>query len=143
MKMMIAGLLFAVTAAASAAQAPSQRRASTSPLPAADCIRTDRIDDWHIVNARTAIVRTGPKNYLVTLRHDCPKLSHPPGLIFSHSNGQGIAQGTICGSVGETVHSRDQPPCAIESVRLIDKPHYQQLSDEATLYRKRGGTPEK
>lgn len=143
MKMLITGLLFAVTAAASAAQAPAPLPPSTSPLPAADCIRTDRISDWRIVDARSAIVRTGPKSYLVTLRHECPKLSHPPGLIFSHSNNQGTDQGTICGSVGETVHSRGQPPCAIQSVQLIDKARYQQLSDQATLYRKGRAAPEK
>lgn len=143
MKLMVAALLFALTAAASAAQ-PTPRQFSPSPaLPAADCIRTDRINDWHIVNARTAIVRTGPKTYEVTLRHECPKLSHPPGLIFSQSNRQGIAAGSICGSIGETVHSRGQPECAIESVQMIDKTRYQHLSVEAAQYRKRGAMPDK
>lgn len=140
MKMILTSLLFAVAATASAADtAPSD----SSPLPFADCIQTDRISDWHIVDARSAIVRTGPKNYLVTLASDCPSLSHPPGLIFSRNNQQGIAQGRICGSVGETVHSRGQPPCAIKSVQLIDSPRYKQLSDEAARYRKSGGLPEK
>jgi hypothetical protein len=143
MKMMITSLLLAVTTATSVARASPSTPLSTAPLPAADCIRTDRINDWHIVNARSAIVRTGPKTYLVTLRHECPKLSHPPGLIFSHSNSQGIAQGSICGSVGETVHSRGQPPCAIESVQLIDRSRYQQLSEQATRYRNSGAMPEK
>lgn len=144
MKLIISGLLFALATATSAAQAPAPHSSSSSPLPAADCIRTDRITDWHIVNTRQAIVRTGPKNYLVTLKSSCPKLSHPPALVFGHSNGgQGIDQGRICGSIGETVRSRNQPPCAIESVRLIDKAHYQQLTDDATRFRKSGAMPEK
>lgn len=140
MKMFLTSLLFAVAAAASAADsAPSP----ASPLPFADCIQTDRISEWHIVDARSAIVRTGPKSYLVTLKSDCPNLSHPPGLIFGRSNQQGIAQGRICGAVGETVHSHSQPPCAIQSVQLVDSKHYQQLSDEATRYRKSGAMPER
>jgi hypothetical protein len=144
MKTILTSLLFAVTATVTIAATTAHAAPSpASLLRAADCIQTDRINDWHIVDARTAIVRTGPKSYLVTLKSACPKLSHPPGLIFSHSNNQGIDQGRICGSVGETVHSRGQPPCAIESVQLIDKSRYQQLSDQAARYRKHGAMPEK
>lgn len=135
MKMLLTSLLVSAAALAGAAHATSP---ATSPLPVADCIQTDRISEWHIVDARSAIVRTGPKSYLVTLKSSCPNLSHPPGLIFSRSNQQGVAQGRICGSVGETVHSRGQPPCAIQSVQLIDSQRYHQLSDEAERYRKSG-----
>lgn len=139
MKMIFPTVLLALTTVASAAQAAPAPPSAASPLPAAQCIQTDRINDWHIVGARTAIVRTGPKNYLVTLKSDCPQLSHPPGLIFSSSpNHQGMNQGRICGAIGETVHSRGQPPCGIESVTLIDKKHYDQLTDEAKRYRKGG-----
>lgn len=143
MRMIFPALLFALTAVSSAAQATSPVRSSTAALPAADCLRTDRINDWHIVSARRAIVRTGPKNYLVTLKNDCPQLSHPPGLIFRTSaNHQGMTEGRICGSIGETVHSRGMPPCAIESVRLIDKARYDQLSDKARRYRAGGAMQE-
>jgi hypothetical protein len=139
MKMLVPSLLLALIAAASAAQAAPSPPSSTSSLPAADCIRTDRINDWHIVNARSAIVRTGPKRYVVTLKSECPQLSHPPGLIFRSSpNHEGMSQDRICGSIGETVHSRGQPPCAIESVRLINKVRYDQLSEEARRYRNDG-----
>ncbi len=139
MKMLFPTILFVLSAAASAAQAEPSHPSSTSALPAADCIHTDSVNDWHIVSARSAIVRTGPKNYLVTLKIDCPQLSHPPGLIFRSSpNQQGMSGGRICGSIGETVHSRGQPPCAIESVRLINKVRYDQLNDEASRYRKGG-----
>jgi len=126
-------LLIALATCVGAAQAaePSPPR---TPLPAADCIQTDRINDWHIVDARTAIVRTGPKHYLVTLQNDCPHLNHPPGLIFRSSPG-GLSQGRICGSVGETVHSRNQPACAIQSVSVIDKTRFEQLTQDAKKYR--------
>lgn len=141
MKVLITSLwLFAGIASGLGHVSPAYA-SSTSPLPAADCIQTDRINDWRIVSARTAIVRTGPKNYLVTLSNDCPQLSHPPGLIFS--SGRGIQQGRICGSVAETVHSLDQPPCAIKSVQLIDQKRYEQLAAEATRYRKSGAEPDK
>jgi hypothetical protein len=48
---------------AAAAQVAAQTAPSQSPLPAADCINTNQINDWHIVDAHTAIVRTGPKRY--------------------------------------------------------------------------------
>ena len=89
-------------------------------------------------------MRTGPKRYLGSLRNDCPQLSHPPGLIFSANTSQrDAAQSRICGEVGETVHSRGQPPCAIESVTLIDKARFDQLSEEAKRYRKGDSTPER
>lgn len=141
MKMIAPTVLLALAAAASSAQAATPP-SSASSLPAAECIQTDRINDWHIVDARTAIVRTGPKNYQVTLKSDCPQLSHPPGLIFRSSpNHQGMTQGRICGSIGETVHSRGQPPCAIESVNLIDETHYKQLTEQARRYSKGGALP--
>lgn len=139
MKMLFPTVLFALSATAGAVQAAPSHPSSASSLPPADCIQTARINDWHIVDLRRAIVRTGPKNYLVTLKSDCPQLSHPPGLIFrSSSNHQGMTEGRICGSIGETVRSRGQPPCAIKSVKLIDKARYGQLSDEARHYRKNG-----
>jgi hypothetical protein len=78
----------------------------------------------------------------VSLKNDCPQLSHPPGLIFSANASQRQpTQSRICGSVGETVHSRGQPPCAIESVSLIDKARFDQLSEQAQRYRKGDDTP--
>jgi len=55
-------LLLALAIGADAAQATAsgQRR---KPLPAADCINTDRIDEGYVVDPRTAVVRTGPKRY--------------------------------------------------------------------------------
>ncbi len=117
---------------AQAADHPSPR----APLPSSECINTSQINEWHIVDARSAIVRTGPKHYLVTLKNNCPHLNHPPGLIFRSSPSHtGINQGRICGALGETVRSSNQPPCAIESVSKIDKARFTQLSGQARRYR--------
>ena len=100
-------------------------------LRAADCIDTANINDWKIVDTRTAIVRTGPKRYLIKLQTSCPQLSHPPGLMFRTATTAGPTAGRICGGLGETVRSRGQPACAIQTVSMIDKAQYDQLSAEA------------
>ena len=60
MKVPVSALLLSllVTAAASAAPAPQAR---TPIKPIGDCIRIDQINEWHIVDNRTATVRTRPK----------------------------------------------------------------------------------
>ncbi len=138
MKIFLSLSLMAVTVGATSTRAaePPPRR----PLPAADCINTSQINDWSIVDARSAIVRTGPKHYLVTLQVDCPQLSHPPGLIFRSSRSP-LAKGSICGSIGETVHSRGQPECAIESVTIIDKARFTQLGAQARRYKSADAKP--
>lgn len=97
-----------------------------------DCIDTHQINEWHIVDSRHAIVRTGPKHYLVTLQSACPQLSHPPGLIFRGSpSNASVDPGRICGEVGETVRSRQPASCAIKSVDRIDKARFEQLEAPA------------
>jgi uncharacterized protein DUF6491 len=125
-------LVFAVGAGAGVVQA-SETTAARSPLPAAECIDTSQINEWHIVDTRTAIVRTGPKRYLVTLQSECPRLGIAPvGLMFRpNRSNAAVNQGRICGEVGETVRSRNQPPCAIQSVSKIDKPRFDELAAQA------------
>lgn len=103
------------------------------PLPTAQCIDPSQINEWHIVDARTAIVRTGPKRYLVTLQNACPRLGMPPkGLMFRPNRSNlAVNNGHICGEAGETVRSQQQPPCAIQSIRMIDKARFDQLSARA------------
>lgn len=137
MKTFIPLLLLALIGGAGVAQAAETPSASTplprTPLHTSDCIDTSQINEWHIVDARTTIVRTGPKRYLVKLQSECPRLGmSPPGLIFRPNRSNAIVnQGRICGEVGETVHSRNQPPCPIESVSKIDKPRFDELSARA------------
>ena len=105
-----------------------------TPLrPASECLRPDRINEWLVINARTALVRTGPEHYVVKLQSDCPRLGiGPTGLLFrANQSHRSAGQGEICGEVGETVRSRDQPPCAIASVEKIDKARFQQMSEQA------------
>ncbi len=107
-----------------------------TPLPAAECIQPSRINAWHIVDDRTAIVRTGPKYYEVTLQSRCPQLRHPPGLMFrSNASNASANEGRICGEAGETVRTTGQPPCAIQSVQRIDKARFEQLEKSAKATR--------
>lgn len=118
-------------------RAADPRPPQFTPLrPVSSCIRTDRIDEWHIVDGRTAIVRNGPRRYVVKLQNDCPRLGiGPQGLIFrANESNQLTSLGRICGEAGESVRSRDQPPCAIRSVRIIDKPTFDKLSTKATRH---------
>lgn len=132
MKTILSALLLALVAGTGAVQA-AETAPAHSPLPAGDCIDTTQINEWHIVDDRTAIVRTGPKRYLVTLQSACPRLgTPPPGLIFrANPSNTVVNRSRICGEVGETVHSRYQPPCAIQSVSKIDKARFDQLSAHA------------
>jgi hypothetical protein len=133
MKSVIVALSLLAFASAAGASAP-QAAAARHPLrPVSECLRTDRINEWHIVDARTAIVRTGPDRYLVKLQSDCPRLGYPPkGLIFrSNPANQAVKPWVICGEVGETVRSRNQPPCAIQSVSKIDKAEFDRLGKHA------------
>jgi hypothetical protein len=101
--------------------------------PVSSCLRSDRINEWYIVDARTALVRTGPERFEVKLQADCPRLGYPPKGLMFHSNpaNQAVMPWRICGEAGETVRSRNQPPCAIQSVRRIDKAQFDQLRKRA------------
>lgn len=105
-------------------------------LGSSDCINTSNINDWKVVDSRTAIVRTGPKRYLIKLQSSCPQLKHPPGLMFRTSSNAGPTGSKICGGIGESVRTRGQAPCAIQSVSLIDKAQYDHLSAQGTRYMK-------
>lgn len=114
----------ALTLAAVATSAWAQSMPVRNSLPYKDCIRTDQINEWHVVDPQTAIVRTGPyQRYLVKLTASCDKLGiGNPGLMFVPSQSdKATAPFRICGGVGEKVRSRYQPGCAIQSVSLIDE----------------------
>ena len=130
-------LIALIWAAQSLAFALHADEASTfQPLrPSSSCIRTDRINEWHVVDPRTVLVRTGPIRYQLHLMNDCPQLGAygAVGLRFRANESNRITnQSRICGEAGESVRSRLQPPCAIQSVRIIDKPTFDGLSVKAT-----------
>lgn len=123
-------LLAATGSAANATDGPGKA------LPYAQCIQTDKINEWHVVDARTALVRTGPYRYVVHLKADCPRLGiGVPGLLLRPSeSGKSVGSGRICGDLGETVGARDQPPCAISSVEMVDKTRFEQMREHAARH---------
>ena len=133
MKVPVSALLLSLLVTAAAASAAPAPQARTPIKPISDCIRIDQINEWHIVDNRTATVRTGPKRYRVDLQSDCPRLGlGPAGLIFRpNPSNQTLGNNRICGEVGETVRSHEQPPCAIQSVQIIDKAEFDRLSTKA------------
>lgn len=132
MKALTSVLVFALATASSlhAADSPQAR----SPIrPVSDCLRIDQINEWHIVDDRTAVVRAGPKRFRVNLQSACPRLGMAPaGLMFrANPSNRAVGENRICGEVGETVRSQHQPPCAIQSAMAIDKTEFDRLAAHA------------
>ena len=119
---------FVACTAAVAGNAPAHK-----PLDYQHCIQTDKINEWYVAGARTALVRTGPDRYLVRMQNDCPRLGvGVPGLLFrANASNKAVGNGRICGEAGETVQARDQPPCAIASVTMIDKAQFDAMRKHA------------
>lgn len=122
-------LAAASVAAAFAGSAPARK-----PLPYAQCIQTDKINEWHVLDKRTALVRTGPYRYVLHLQSDCPRLGVgvPGFLLRANPSNKAVADARICGEAGETVSARDQPPCAISSISVIDKAAFDRLRKHAS-----------
>ena len=136
MKTVISAAL-ALTLAATAISAFAQSAPARNSLQYKDCIRLDQINEWHVVDPKTAIVRTGPyQRYLVKLKASCDKLGiGNPGLQFVQSEAdKAAAPFRICGGVGEKVRSRFQPGCAIESVSLIDEASFDGYRTQAKYH---------
>ncbi|MGC1548235.1 MAG: DUF6491 family protein [Rhodanobacter sp.] len=134
MKPVIPSLLALALATGALQAQTSQPNPMYTPLrPVSSCLRTDRINEWHIVDTRTVIARTGPDRYMVKLQTACPRLGYGPRSLMFHSNpaNQAVIPWSICGEVGETVRAPNQPPCAIQSVSKINKPQFDQLSQHA------------
>ncbi|HET7359250.1 MAG TPA: DUF6491 family protein [Rhodanobacteraceae bacterium] len=127
-------LLPALFAVAAAYAANPQARVPIRPV--GECIDSTGINEWHIVNDTTLLVRTGPKRYLVKTRNACPRLGrYGTGIRFRPSNDKQVTlPGRICGDVGETVSSRAQPPCAVQSVQRIDTAQFEALRSQAVRH---------
>jgi hypothetical protein len=126
-------LFFAIAANASTLWAQSSLPART-PLPNNDCLRISQINEWHVIDDRTAIVQAGPYNrYLVKLQADCQKLGiGNPGLKFIGSQaGKTTQPDRICGAAGEKVSARFQPPCGIQSLSKIDQATFDSMRAKA------------
>ena len=134
MKTVTAMLLLALTAAGAVhADGPAPDRQPMRPV--SECMRPDRINNWSVIDKRTVIVQNGPERYLVKLTADCPRLGIGQSLRFRPNESNraiGLGPiGPICGEVGETVSSRDQPPCAIQSISKIDAAQYKDMEKHA------------
>ncbi|MGN6482119.1 DUF6491 family protein [Luteibacter sp.] len=121
-----AACLLIVSVAAQAAGAAPQER---HELPVNDCMRTDRISNYTVVDARTVTVANGPNFFKITTDVDCPRMDLGGGVRFrAADNIQAVQPFAICGSITEKIVRRDDPPCQIQSVEKIDKATYQQLN---------------
>lgn len=126
--LVVAGLILVGTVQAADSPAPQGRK----ELPVAECLRTDRISNWAMVDNRTVIVANGPNFYRVTTNVDCPRMDLGGGIHFRGAeNIKAVAPMRICGSITEQIVRRDDPPCQIQSVEKIDKATYQQLEKKA------------
>ena len=144
MKTVTAMLVFAMAAASGLAHADGPAGERHPMRPVSECLRPDRINEWYVVDKRTVIARTGPDRYLVKLTADCPRLGIGQQLLFrANDSNRAAGLGAICGEVGETVVSRDQPPCAIDSVSKIDKAQFEKMEKHASQrgFMSNGGTP--
>lgn len=145
MKTVISAVL-AFTLAATVLSAFAQSTPARNSLPYKDCIRLDQINEWHVVDPQTVIVRTGPyQRYLVKLKASCDKLGiGNPGVQFVPSEAdKASAPLRICGGVGEKVRSKIQPPCAIDSVSLIDQAAFNDYRAKALHHSVRTQQPSK
>lgn len=132
--LLLAGLLAAM---ALPGMASGQDKAPAySPLrPVSECLRPDRINEWYVVDHTTVIARTGPDRYLIKLQAKCPRLGIGQSLRFRPNQGnQAAGMGAMCGEAGETVASRDQPPCAVQSIIKIDKARFDALGSKASKH---------
>ncbi|HEY4292146.1 DUF6491 family protein [Luteibacter sp.] len=119
-----------ITCAAVQAQDTSPQ--ARNELPVNDCMRTDRISNWAMVDNRTVVVANGPNFFKVTTTVDCPRMDLGGGIRFrAAENIKAVAPMRICGSINEQIVRRDDPPCQIGSVEKIDKATYKSLEKNA------------
>ncbi|MGY3231753.1 hypothetical protein ACVWWJ_003237 [Luteibacter sp. HA06] len=131
----VASLLLTVAAHA-AEQAPATGPApDAKPLEFNDCMRTDRITDWKVVDDRTLLVATGPDRFVVKTNVDCPRMGLGGGVRFKTAeSNKAVGAFRICGTPTEKVERiHDDPPCNIASVSKIDKATYTTMSKKAKL----------
>lgn len=100
--------------------------------PVSSCPRLDRITDWAVVDDRTVILRNGPQRFVAKTQSSCPRMGTGNSLRFiSSPDKKAVGEWRICGDVGDMVVSRDQPPCAVVSVKSVDKATYDRMAKAA------------
>lgn len=138
----VASLLFTVAAHAAGQSPVTGPGPATKPLEFNDCMRTDRITDWKVVDDQTVIVATGPDHFLIKTNVDCPRMGQGGGLPFKTAeSNKAIGGSRICGTPTEKIERiHNDPPCNIESVSAIDKATYKAMSKKAKLSGSGAGT---
>ena len=117
------------------AQDSGSRSQARKERPFADCMRTDRINEWAVIDARTITVRNGPNHFLIKTTVDCPRVDLGGGIHFRASESDKAVGGMrICGGINEQIVRRDDPPCQIQSVQTIDKKTFDALDAKATRH---------
>lgn len=133
-------IIFAVltlACAATATASPAQSAPDRNSLQFKDCIRLDQINEWHVVDPQTILVRTGPyQRYLIKLKASCDKLGiGNPGVEFIPNNAdKASAPLRMCGGAGTMVRSNIQPPCAVDTISLIDEPTFDRYRTRAKYH---------
>jgi hypothetical protein len=138
----VASLLLTVAAHA-AEKAPAAGPAPEArPLEFNDCMRTDRITDWKVVDDQTLLVATGPDHFLIKTNVACPRMGLGGGVRFKTAeSNKAIGGFRICGTPTEKVDRiNNDPPCNIASVSKIDKATYTTMSKKAKLSGSGAGT---
>lgn len=115
-----------------AAPGPGTPPGARNELPFNDCLRTDRINEWAVVDARTVAVRNGPNHFVVKTSADCPRMDLGGGIRFKSSNSdKALGEMRICGGIDEKILRRNEPPCQIQSVQTIDKATFEAMKKSA------------
>ncbi|URL59674.1 hypothetical protein IM816_06150 [Luteibacter flocculans] len=115
-----------------AVQAQDARPQARQELPYADCLRTDQINEWNVIDDRTLTVRNGPNRFLVKTTVACPRMDLGGGVHFRASESDKAVGGMrICGGINEQIVRRDDPPCQIQSVEKIDEKTFDHLKKKA------------
>jgi|GEM_PF-469692 len=101
-------------------------------LPYADCLRTDRINEWTVVDDSTLTIRNGPNHFVVKTTVACPRMSLGGAVHFRASESDKSVGGMrICGGINEQVVRRDDPPCQIQSIQTITKAQFDALKKKS------------
>ncbi|MDQ3159709.1 MAG: hypothetical protein M3Q51_01655 [Pseudomonadota bacterium] len=124
-----------------------------APLrPIGECLVTNQVLDWGVVDQRRLVVKTlGSRYYDIQLSHRCRDLNRRPYLSFRDGlqsmplgSGRGFSPGTgsaavttdgrICGDLGDAVVPRSgfqtglDLPCDIARIRRIDRRAFNDVS---------------
>lgn len=111
---------------------PGPSPQARNELPFNDCLRTDRINEWAVVDTRTVAVRNGPNHFVVKTSADCPRMDLGGGIRFKSSNSdKAMGEMRICGGIDEKILRRNEPPCQVQSVRTIDKATFESMKKSA------------